>query len=123
MSLLIMPIQAISTSGGVSMKTEVSTSGDGQIVVESNVSSSQNSKTEVRVENSQTTVIEDGDAKDYKKVEVTVNGEKKVFESEEPIATPEVSIDFPKKEITIVQYIADEMRRVFEKLRSVFFGQ
>lgn len=118
-----MPIQVISTSGGVAIKTEVSTSGDGQVVVESNVSSSQNSKTEVRVENNQTTVVKDGDTTDYKKVEVTVNGEKEVFESGEQIATPEVSIDYPKKEITIVQYIVDEMRQVFEKLRSVFFGQ
>lgn len=134
LSLFIIPISVISTSNGTSVKTEVSTTGNGSVAVESNVSSEQNSKTEVTVNSNHSASVKGTSTSDYKKVDVTVNGEK-VYHLEEGESSPKdlpsakkeatqpaekMVVNFPKKEITLSEYFVDEWKRIIEKVFSFF---
>lgn len=135
LTVFILPISVISNSKGTSLKTEVNTTGNGSVSVESSVDSHQSSKTEVTVQDNKTT--ENEETNGYKKVDVSVDGES-VYYSEE--GTPSKSatdesqngideksipqsiddVDFQKREVTLAQYVVQEVKRVIEKVMSIF---
>jgi hypothetical protein len=120
-----------------SVNTSVSTSGNSYVKTETNVESNSSSTTDISVSNSSSTIYTDSDGiKAHKKIEVSVNGKKKVLETTEPgthtltvieptiagngkgtnaqiVATPSAFPQFPYENQTLRDYIIGEIKRIF----------
>ena len=138
--IFFLPVSIISTTKGTSVRTDVNTTGDGEVKVETDVSSSSSSKTEVSVKNESSSTYKDGKSSSYKKIEIEVNGEKKIIEStnegEMQLTANETSessktddsgstesVGFRKQEITISEYIAEQLQKWFGKFFQGLFGK
>ncbi len=125
-SFIFAPLLIVVLNNGVSVSTDVQTSGNSKVSVEQKVESSQQSSVSV-----------------YKKMEINVNGNKKTLETTESgthvlnydsnnataSAKSTVSnttntnkalekIDFTKNQSTMTQYIVSKIREFFESLFS-----
>lgn len=138
-------MQVFSATAGTSIKTEVTTTGNSQVNVQSNVKGESSSTVSVNsTNNASATTQSTSDGKIYKKIEVEVNGKKKTVETTEPGTTtveinngnatvstqvkPQYSDDIRigtgsvktihTESSSITQYIIEKIQSMIEKLFS-----
>lgn len=132
--LVFLPIQIISTSQGTSASTNVKTEGNSKVYVEQKVNSNSESTVEVHTNTSSVTgqiqaaITGIDDQKVKSRVEVEVNGQKKVVESDKPgsinVAVSENGqVDFQKSanSSTLTQYIVERIQTLLKNIFSGFW--
>ncbi len=136
LAIFLFPLQVISTSQGGSVVSNVKTEGNSNVNVEQRVSTESKSTINVESNSSQSSanvrssVTQSGDTSIKNRIEIDVNGNKQVIESDKPgtiqleingdQATPEPTITVIKAEYQpFQQYIVEKIQSL---LKDLFFG-